>query len=148
MNPALVLALGALAAVQADPFDEGRFYAVDYLTPPDSAVLEVGGMDFLPDGKLVVSTRRGEVWMVENPLADDPAEARFSLFAEGLWEGLGLAVVDGEIFVLQRGELSRLRDVGALRVALIRPVRTRSRSCRLRTSRRSFPRRRLRCDRA
>ena len=111
MNPALVLALGALAAVQADPFDEGRFYAVDYLTPPDSAVLEVGGMDFLPDGKLVVSTRRGEVWMVENPLADDPAEARFSLFAEGLWEGLGLAVVDGEIFVLQRGELSRLRDV-------------------------------------
>ena len=47
-------------------------------------------MDFLPDGRLVVSTRRGRVWIVENALADDPAgEARFELFAEGCGRASG-----------------------------------------------------------
>jgi len=89
---------------------ESRYYDVDYLTPPDGEILEVGGMDFLPDGRLAISTRRGQVWLVENPLAEDPADARFTLFAEGLFEGLGLKVVDGDLYVMQRGELSRLRD--------------------------------------
>ena len=104
----LLLAL----APQADLRDlEAEYYAVDYLTPPAGEILEVGGMDFLPDGRLILSTRRGQVWIVENPLADDPADATFHLFAEGLWEGLGLKVVDGDVYVVQRGELSRLRDV-------------------------------------
>ncbi len=97
-------------ALLGDP-QEADSYRVDWLTPPQGSVLEVGGMDFLPDGRLAVSTRRGQVWIVENPLAEDPADARFSLFAEGLQEGLGLAVVDGAIHVLQRSELSRLTDV-------------------------------------
>lgn len=90
---------------------EADAYAVDYLTPPDGAILEVGGIDFLPDGRLALSTRRGQVWLVENPLAKDPKDAKFTLFAEGLNEGLGLKVVDGLIHVIQRSELSRLVDV-------------------------------------
>ena len=98
---------------------ESEFWAVDTLTPPDGALLEVGGMDWLPDGRLVLSTRRGQVWTVDNALADDPADARFSLYAEGLQEGLGLNVLDvpdgaggtrSALFVLQRGELTELRD--------------------------------------
>ncbi len=91
--------------------EESDYYRVDHLKPPPGCVLEVGGMDFLPGGQLVVSTRRGEVWVVDHALADDPSAAKFTRFADGLWEGLGLAVVGGEIFVLQRGELSRLEDV-------------------------------------
>jgi glucose/arabinose dehydrogenase len=108
-----VSALGLLLALapQSDLQQlESRYYAVDYLAPPKAEILEVGGLDFLPDGRLAVSTRRGQVWLVENPLAADPADARFHLFAEGLFEGLGLKVVEGEIYVMQRGELSRLRD--------------------------------------
>ncbi len=104
-----LLATCCLAGAFAD--DESDYYAVDYLTPPDGAVLEVGGMDFLPDGRLVLSTRRGQVWIVENALADDPNDARFTLFAEGLWEGLGLKVIAGDIYVMQRAELSRLLDL-------------------------------------
>jgi glucose/arabinose dehydrogenase len=109
------LAAGASAAQTSQ--QEAEYYSVDYLVPPEGARVEVGGMAFLPDGRLVVSTRRGQVWLVENPLAKDPREARFSLFAEGLWEGLGLAVVpsttpghDAGIVVMQRQELSRLYD--------------------------------------
>ncbi|MCE9594345.1 MAG: DUF1080 domain-containing protein [Planctomycetes bacterium] len=104
------LALASLAAAQVATVDESAYYRVDYLTPPDGARVEVGGMDFLPDGRLVVSTRRGQVWLVSNPLAADPRDAKFQLFAEGLQEGLGLSVIDGAIYLLQRSELSILRD--------------------------------------
>jgi len=93
------------------PQTEADSYALDYLTPPEGEAVEVGGMDFLPDGSLIVSTRRGQVWWIENPTAADPADARFHLFCEGLQEGLGLRVVDGEIYVLQRSELSKLVDL-------------------------------------
>jgi glucose/arabinose dehydrogenase len=89
---------------------ESDHYTLENYHLPDGCVLEVGGMDFLSDGRLVVSTRRGQVWLVENALADDVDDARYSLFAEGLREGLGLNVVDDEIFVVQRGELSKLVD--------------------------------------
>ncbi len=114
MMAAAVAAIVALAT-QLVPnqvgADESAYYTVDHLVPPEGAVIEVGGMDWMPDGRLVVSTRRGQVWLVENALAADPKEARFHLLAEGLQEGLGLSVVEGELFVLQRSELSRLSDV-------------------------------------
>ncbi|HTE06757.1 MAG TPA: hypothetical protein VK824_11210, partial [Planctomycetota bacterium] len=98
---------------------EADYYAVDHLLPPPGAVLEVGGMDWLSDGRLIVSTRRGQVWIIDHALAGNPAEARFTLFADGLDEGLGLKVLHetapdspprDAIYVVQRGELSRLRD--------------------------------------
>lgn len=101
----------ALAPQEGDaPQTERDAYTVEAYTMPDGCVLEVGGMDFLPDGRLVVSTRRGQVWMIENPLADDISEAKVTLYHEGLWEGLGLNVKDGAIYVVQRGEVSRLDD--------------------------------------
>ena len=106
---ALVAGLALAGAAWAQGA-ESEFYAVDWLTPPEGELLEVGGLDFLPDGALIASTRRGQVWIVEDPLAADPRAARFRLFAEGLDEGLGLTVVDGAILVVQRGELSRLVD--------------------------------------
>jgi glucose/arabinose dehydrogenase len=102
--------LAALTASPALAAQEREFTTVDHLPSPPGARVEVGGMGFLPDGRLVVSTRRGQVWLIEHPLAPDPKDARFKLFAEGLQEGLGLSVVDGQVYVLQRGELSRLED--------------------------------------
>jgi len=121
MVRSLALALASLALAPAASAQtsqqESEYFAVDYLTPQPGSRVEVGGLAFLPDGRLVVSTRRGQVWIVENPLASNPADARFSLFAEGLWEGLGLAVVpsrtpgrDADIVVMQRQEISRLLD--------------------------------------
>ena len=94
----------AICQSQAD------YWEVDYLTPPQGEVLEVGGLDFMSDGAMVVSTRRGQVWRIDNPDAKDPNEAIFTLICEGLHEGLGLAVVLDEIYVLQRSELSKLID--------------------------------------
>jgi len=105
-----MMLLPLLLAASQDLGAESTYYELEQYRTPDGCVLEVGGMDFLSDGRLVVSTRRGQVWIVENALADDIADAEFKLFAEGLREGLGLNVVDDEVFVVQRGELSRLVD--------------------------------------
>lgn len=112
----ILTAIFVLAQVQAPtmpapvPPNEAAYHAVDRLEAPDGAILEVGGLGFLSDGRLVASTRRGQVWIVENPLAKDPRDARFHLFCEGLQEGLGLSVDGDDVYVLQRAELSRLRD--------------------------------------
>jgi len=106
--------VGASPDADALPL-EARAYRVEHYEPPEGAVLEVGGLDVLSDGRVVLSTRRGQVWLVEDAFGDDVRDARFHLAAEGLHEGLGLEVVtdaDGgeSIYVLQRGELSRLVD--------------------------------------
>ncbi|MAI66774.1 MAG: hypothetical protein CMJ26_02715 [Phycisphaerae bacterium] len=95
----------AITLISAQP------WTIDYLTPPSGAVLEVGGIGFMSDGDLVASTRRGQVWRVDNPNAENPNDATFTLICEGLHEGLGLSVIDDAIYVMQRGEISRLVDL-------------------------------------
>jgi hypothetical protein len=90
---------------------ESKFYAMSTFTPPKDCLLEVGGLAFRPDGKLLVCTRRGEIWLIENPTAKDPAEAKYTRFASGLHEALGLSVVDNKtVFVTQRPELTKIVD--------------------------------------
>ena len=104
-----LLTLPLLCAAAQSP-EESAFLKVSDFRTPEGEVLEIGGMDFSADGTLYLSTRRGRVWKVVNALADDPGEAVFSIFAEGLHEGLGLKVVDEVVHVVQRGEVSRLLD--------------------------------------
>lgn len=104
------LAASLLVTTLASQNPEAKAWKAEYLQPPPDTAIEVGGMAFLPDGTLAVSTRCGQVWFVDHVLDADPKAVRWRLFAEGLDEGLGLAVKDGALFVLQRGELSRLVD--------------------------------------
>jgi glucose/arabinose dehydrogenase len=97
----------AITLAQTQP----EYWSVDYLSPPEGEVLEVGGIGFMSDGDLIASTRRGQVWRVSNPSAANPEDATFTLICEGLHEGLGLAVVNDAIFVMQRGEISKLVDL-------------------------------------
>ncbi|MDX1547113.1 MAG: family 16 glycoside hydrolase, partial [Rhodothermales bacterium] len=79
---------------------------------PDGFEPKVGGLGFLPDGRLVVSTwdADGSVYAVSNLDAEDRADIGVKRIAAGLLEPLGLTVVDGEIYVLQKHELTRLID--------------------------------------
>ncbi len=86
-------------------------YTIDYLEEPAGEVLEVGGIDFFSNGDMVVSTRRGQVWRIQKPESVNPQDAVFTLICEGLHEGLGLAVRKDELYVMQRGEISRLIDL-------------------------------------
>jgi hypothetical protein len=90
---------------------EAAHYRIVTLPVPDDAVLEIGGLGVRPDGKLLACSRRGEVWLIANPNADNPADVQFKLYASGLHEALGL-LPDGNdaVYVVQRPELTRLID--------------------------------------
>ncbi len=77
--------------------------------PGDGITLEVSGMAWMDD-KLAVCTRKGDVWMVENPLSDDRDKIKFNRFASGLHEPLGLHRDGKDILVSQRSEITRLQD--------------------------------------
>lgn len=105
------------------PSRERAHYRVMTVPVPRDVVLEVGGLDVLPDGRPAVTTRRGEVYLVEDAYDAPPLAARFVRFADGLHEPLGVAWrEDGRGLALdavQRGELTRLVDLdGDLRADL------------------------------
>ena len=99
--------LEALAAV---PEKEEDFYKLLTVPIPEDVVLEVGGLASLPDGRLAVSTRRGEVWLISNPYMTGNTLPHYKRFAQGLHEALGLAYQNNTFYLTQRSELTRLRD--------------------------------------
>ena len=109
-----VLAGSALAQRPGGPSqlatNESEFYRMSTIPIPEGVVLEVGGLETLPDGRLGVATRRGDVWLIENPASVNGGRPSFTRFAQGLHEALGLTYRDGALLTTQRSELTRLRD--------------------------------------
>lgn len=72
----------------------------------------VGGLDFLADGRPVLSTwdAEGAVYVLEDAANPDPEAIRVRQIARGLSEPLGLKVVEGGVYVLQKHELTKLVD--------------------------------------
>jgi len=97
---------------------EVKHYEITTIAEPADCVLEVGGLAFRPDGKLLACTRRGEIWLISNPTSKNPADIKFTKFASGLHEALGLHVIDDKtVYVAQRPELTRIVDTNGDGVA-------------------------------
>ncbi|MEY4931422.1 MAG: hypothetical protein RI909_2146, partial [Bacteroidota bacterium] len=99
----------ALAQLNKTP-GEDDYYKILTLPTPEGILLEAGGVATLPDGRIAVSTRRGDVWIVENPSMQNGTSPKYTLFASGLHEALGLAYKEEALYVAQRGELTKLMD--------------------------------------
>lgn len=89
---------------------EDDYYKIITIPTPEGILLEVGGVATLPDGRIALCTRRGDVWTIENPYMENGSSPQFKLFASGLHEALGLAYHDGSLYAAQRGELTKLID--------------------------------------
>lgn len=89
-------------------------YAVDELTAPEDnpwrSWMRFGAMDFFADGRAAaVSTWNGDVWIVSG--IDETLERlEWQRVATGLFQPLGLKIVDEIIHVLGRDQITRLRD--------------------------------------
>jgi mono/diheme cytochrome c family protein/glucose/arabinose dehydrogenase len=104
------------AATEQEPDDpppapaESDFYRLVSIPLPEGLVFGVGGLAQLPGGQMAVATRRGDVWIVENPSMQGGARPSYTRFARGLHEPLGLAYSGGALYAAQRTELTRLED--------------------------------------
>ena len=94
----------------AEPAQEADYYKLISFPMTEQVNLEAGGLELLPDGKLAISTRRGDIYLLDKPFADPPEGISFKQFAGGLHEVLGLAYRDGWLYATQRGEVTRIKD--------------------------------------
>lgn len=85
--------------------------------PGDGISLEVGGMEWIGPDRLAVAIRKGEVWLLDGVLSEKPEEIRYTRFAGGLHEPLGLLKDGNDLLVAQRAEITRLRDTNGDDVA-------------------------------
>lgn len=83
-----------------------------YQARPDEFQPRVGGIDFYSDGRMAVCTwdSLGPVYVVENWQSGDPTQMTVKRIAAGLAEPLGLKIVDDELYILQKQELTKLID--------------------------------------
>lgn len=77
---------------------------------PEGFKPRVGDLEFRENGNLVLCTWDGEVYELENPTSANPKDIKITKIADGLCEPLGITLVDDEIYVLQRWELTKLTD--------------------------------------
>jgi glucose/arabinose dehydrogenase len=105
-----ILLTGALAHA-ADP-TESDYYTITTFDTPQETAMEVGAIELLPDGKLALGTRRGEIWTVSGAQDASASNVRYQLFASGQHEILGLAFSkkDGALYATNRYEVAKLTD--------------------------------------
>jgi hypothetical protein len=109
----LLLAWFSLAGAQiTEALHPG--YSLVNLRPAGFQPKGIGGMDFLPDGTLALCTwggyqrSEGEVLLVSGAQGSGPEGVTVRTIARGLSEPMGLKVVDGAVYVMQRTELSKI----------------------------------------
>ncbi|GGT04448.1 family 16 glycoside hydrolase [Streptomyces chromofuscus] len=78
---------------------------------------KVSAMDWLPDGRLAVSTwgesqtTDGEVYLLDNVIGDTgPQKVTVKKVASGLREPMGIKYVDGKLYVSEKHQLTELND--------------------------------------
>jgi cytochrome c len=79
---------------------------------PEGFDRRIGGIDWLPDGRMIVTTwdEEGGVYLLEGATSGDAARVTATRIAAGLAEPLGVKVIGNRIFVLQKQELTELID--------------------------------------
>jgi hypothetical protein len=93
---------------------EANGYALDTLPVPESTPwktwFRTSAIDFFPDGRMVVTTYGGDVWIVSG-VDRDLLSMRWRRYAGGLYEPMGVKVVEGKVIVLGKDRLTRLHDL-------------------------------------
>jgi len=88
---------------------EREYYPIVNLPIPKDLVIEAGAFCTLPDGRIAVGTRYGEIYLVSGVDQKKPTPT-YHLYATGLDEIFGLAYKDGSFYVMQSCELTRVTD--------------------------------------
>jgi len=88
-------------------------YVLDTLTIPRTTAFNTWfrttSLDFLSDGRMVVATHGGDVWIVSG-IDDRLLDIKWKRFAAGLYEPMGVKVVNDQIYLTCKDRIVRLHD--------------------------------------
>ncbi|HEV7380710.1 MAG TPA: plastocyanin/azurin family copper-binding protein [Dyadobacter sp.] len=110
LSVSTLLFTGSVLAQNDISVKENQYYKINDVPIPDSVILEVGGLAFSDDDRLGVATRRGEIWVIDDPYQKKSSQPKYTLFAKGLHEPLWLAYRKGSFYTTQRSELTKITD--------------------------------------
>jgi len=88
---------------------EAEYYRIVEVPFPDGMALEAGSFEVLPDNRLAIGTRRGDIFIVTGAFDENP-RTEFGRYASGLDEIMGLSWKDGSFYVTQQTEVTRITD--------------------------------------
>ncbi|WP_231741995.1 DUF7133 domain-containing protein [Stieleria varia] len=89
--------------------EEAKYYRIVEVPFPDGMALEAGCFDVLPDNRLAIGTRRGEIFLVDGAFDENP-KTTFHQYAAGLDEVMGISFHDDAFTVTQQTEVTRIKD--------------------------------------
>ena len=105
--PETVETVGKLSEKVGEPYvvDDVKLPVIN----PWKAPMFTSAFDFLPDGRAVISTFHGDVFIASG-IDEKLEKVTWRRFAAGLYHALGLKVVNGEVYVTCRDGVWKLRD--------------------------------------
>ena len=115
-----LLSLSVLAADQKGlppgarvviPPNEQDYYKIETVTLPEGEVLEIGALAPVSENRLIIGTRRGELWLVDDILNANIKKVSLKKYAQGLHEPLGMSYHNEKLYVVQRPEVTRVTDL-------------------------------------
>jgi glucose/arabinose dehydrogenase len=109
LSTALTTLVCSTALAVAEPAKESDYYRITTFPIPAEAAIEVGSMELLPDGKVALGTRRGDIFLASD-VTSEASAVRYKLFATGQRELLGLGYKDGALYATDRAEVVRVQD--------------------------------------
>ncbi len=102
----------------AVPGESSGPLAIDTITLPSpennpfKTAMRIGGVGCLSDGRVVVATLMGEVWLVDGlSNVGGSNELQWRRIASGLYRALGLVIQNDQILVLGSDQITRLHDL-------------------------------------
>ncbi len=87
------------------------YYSREVIPTPKDVVLEAGGIAILPDKKVAVSSRRGDIWVCSGAYDEDLSKVTWKRYATGVHEPLGIFYRDGSVYATTRSEIKKMTDL-------------------------------------
>ena len=88
---------------------EREYYPIVNIPLPKDTVVEAGAFTALPDHRVAIGTRYGEIYLIDG-IDEKKPNPTFELYASGLDEIFGLSYQDKAFYVTQGCELTRVSD--------------------------------------
>ena len=98
-----------LGATWATSEAEARYYPITNIPISPEVPMRPGGFDILPDGRLAVGTRRGDIYFIRGAF-ETPPKPDYHLFATGQDEIFSLSWKDNAMTAVSWSEVLRISD--------------------------------------
>ena len=89
--------------------EESKYYKIVEIPMPKGAAIETGSFEVLPDNRLAIGARRGDIYLVDGAFDKNP-QPKYHRFASGLDEIFGMSYKDGAFYITQQTEVTKITD--------------------------------------